>query len=50
VIVATGSGYRKLGLPNEDELSGRGVSWCTTGDGFFFRDIVVVGGGDTAME
>ena len=52
VILATGSGYRKLGLPNEDTLSGRGVSWCATCDGFFFRDqhIAVVGGGDSAIE
>jgi thioredoxin reductase (NADPH) len=52
VILAMGSAYRKLGVPHEDELSGRGVSWCATCDGFFFRDkdIAVVGGGDTAME
>jgi thioredoxin reductase (NADPH) len=52
VILATGSGYRKLGLPNEEALSGRGVSWCATCDGFFFREqhIAVVGGGDSAVE
>jgi thioredoxin reductase (NADPH) len=52
VILATGSAYRELGLPREKELSGRGVSWCATCDGFFFRnqDIAVVGGGDSALE
>ncbi|MGN6597712.1 MAG: thioredoxin-disulfide reductase [Actinomycetes bacterium] len=52
VILAMGSAYRKLGLPDEDRLSGRGVSWCATCDGFFFRDqdIAVIGGGDSAME
>ncbi len=52
VILAMGSGYRKLGIPDEDRLSGHGVSWCATCDGFFFRDqhIAVVGGGDSAVE
>jgi thioredoxin reductase (NADPH) len=52
VVLAMGSGYRELGIPGEKELSGRGVSWCATCDGFFFReqDIVVVGGGDSAIE
>jgi thioredoxin reductase (NADPH) len=52
VILACGSGYRKLGLPGEQTLAGRGVSWCATCDGFFFRDqaIAVVGGGDSAIE
>ena len=52
VILAMGSGYRKLGLPDEERMSGRGVSWCATCDGAFFRDkpIAVVGGGDSALE
>lgn len=52
VILATGSGYRRLGIDGEDRLSGHGVSWCATCDGFFFRDqhIAVVGGGDSALE
>jgi thioredoxin reductase (NADPH) len=52
VIIATGSGYRELGVPGEKQLSGHGVSWCATCDGFFFReqDIAVIGGGDSAME
>lgn len=52
LILSMGSGYRELGLPNEKRLSGHGVSWCATCDGFFFReqDIAVVGGGDSALE
>lgn len=52
VILAMGSAFREIGLPNEKRLSGRGVSWCATCDGFFFRDqeIAVVGGGDSAIE
>ncbi|HEX9066949.1 MAG TPA: thioredoxin-disulfide reductase [Streptosporangiaceae bacterium] len=52
VILATGSSYRELGVPGEKRLSGHGVSWCATCDGFFFReqDIAVIGGGDSAME
>jgi len=52
LILSMGSGYRELGLPDEKRLSGHGVSWCATCDGFFFReqDIAVVGGGDSALE
>jgi thioredoxin reductase (NADPH) len=52
VILATGSGYKKIGLPKEETLSGRGVSYCATCDGFFFKEqvIAVVGGGDSAVE
>ena len=52
VIIATGSRYKELGVPGEKTLSGHGVSWCATCDGFFFRDkdIAVIGGGDSAME
>ncbi|MFA7265891.1 MAG: thioredoxin-disulfide reductase [Candidatus Nanopelagicales bacterium] len=52
VILSMGSGYRELGVPNEKRLSGHGVSWCATCDGFFFRQqqIAVIGGGDSAME
>ena len=52
VIIATGSKYKELAVPGEKELSGHGVSWCATCDGFFFReqDIAVIGGGDSALE
>jgi thioredoxin reductase (NADPH) len=52
VILATGSGYRHLGIPGEDQFAGHGLSYCATCDGAFFRDkhITVIGGGDSAME
>lgn len=52
LIITTGSAYRKLGIDGEADLSGKGVSWCATCDGFFFKDqdIIVVGGGDSAVE
>jgi thioredoxin reductase (NADPH) len=52
IVLAMGSAYRSLGMPNEQRLSGRGVSWCATCDGFFFRDehVAVIGGGDSALE
>jgi thioredoxin reductase len=52
VILATGSAYRKLGVPGEESLSGHGVSWCATCDGFFYKgqDIAVIGGGDSAVQ
>ena len=52
MILATGSEYRHMDVPGEQEFSGRGVSYCATCDGFFFRDkhLIVVGGGDSAME
>jgi len=52
VIIASGSKYKELDVPGEKQLSGRGVSWCATCDGFFFKghDIVVIGGGDSALE
>ena len=52
VILAMGSAYRQMGIPDELRLAGHGVSWCATCDGFFFRgqDIAVIGGGDSAVE